>query len=83
MIANCAACESSRRRPFSGAYSLRCRECCARLVASTYPNRQHARAMLETVGRFMGTNSGVGFTAEDVTARAREIVGWRRADDAS
>jgi hypothetical protein len=48
----CPACESSKQRPHTGVYHFQCLECCARLVASTYPSKRHAAAMLAAIERF-------------------------------
>ncbi len=48
----CPACESSKQRPHTGVYRFQCLECCARLVASTYPSKRHAAAMLAAIERF-------------------------------
>lgn len=73
----CPACESSRQRRHSGAYHLACLECCARLVASTYPNRQAAAAMIVVVKRSIARFAPT-FGPADVTERARQILERRR-----
>lgn len=50
----CAACESSKERPMSGAYQLTCLHCCARLVLSTQPDRLQASVMLAAIARQPG-----------------------------
>ena len=50
----CQACESSKQRPHSGAYSFKCVACCARLVLSTNPNKLQAATMLAAIDRFPG-----------------------------
>lgn len=52
LAAPCSACESSRKRPHSGAYRFQCLECCTRLVLSTHPNKQAAAGMLAAIARF-------------------------------
>lgn len=48
----CPACESSKQRPHSGAYSFKCVECCCRLVLSTRPDKRLAASMLAAIERF-------------------------------
>lgn len=47
----CDACEAAALRPTSGLYRANCVECCARLVASAYPLKPHAAAMLAVIER--------------------------------
>ena len=70
----CAACESSKRLPASGAYSMACVECCARLVLSTRPSREHAAGMLEAIRRHLARTPGISWTTADVASRARQIA---------
>lgn len=76
----CTACASSLRQPHSGAYRLHCLDCCARLVLSTRPSREHAAGMLEAIRRFLAQNAGITWTTADVAARARQMGG--QVDDA-
>ena len=76
----CTACASSLRQPHSGAYRLHCLDCCARLVLSTRPSREHAAGMLEAIRRFLAQNAGITWTTADVAARARQMLG--QVDDA-
>jgi len=48
----CEACTKAATNQHSGMYHMGCLECCARLVISTHPNKQHAGAMLEAIARF-------------------------------
>jgi len=52
-------------------------ECCARLVASTYPNRQAAAAMMVVVKRSIARFAPT-FGPADVTERARQMLERRR-----
>ena len=74
----CQACESSKQQRHSGAYHLSCLECCARLVASTYPNRQAAAAMMLVVKRNIA-RFATTFGPADVTERARQILEKHRS----
>ncbi len=76
----CTACASSLHQPHSGAYRLHCLDCCARLVLSTRPSREHAAGMLEAIRRFLAQNAGITWTTADVAARARQMGG--QVDDA-
>lgn len=69
----CDACEAAALRPTSGLYRADCIECCARLVASTYPLKAHAASMLAVIERSPG-NPG----RAPVLARAAQILGKRR-----
>ena len=71
----CTACASSLRQLHSGAYRLHCLDCCARLVLSTRPSREHAAGMLEAIRRFLAQNAGITWTTADVAARARQMAG--------
>lgn len=73
----CPACESSRQRPPGGLYRMQCLECCARLVASTYPNRKAAAAMMVVVKRHIARCAPT-FGPADVTERARQMLEKRR-----
>lgn len=75
--AHCSACESFGRRPSGGQYRMQCLECCARLVASTYPNRQAAAAMMVVVKRNIARFAPT-FGPADVTERARQMLERRR-----
>lgn len=50
----CCQCESSTQRPNSGEYSLKCVECCARLVLSARPSKRLAEKMLAAIARQPG-----------------------------
>lgn len=50
----CEQCELSKQRPLSGVYSLKCVECCARLVLTAHPDKRQAQAMLAAIERFRG-----------------------------
>lgn len=83
---DCTACASSLRQPHSGAYRLHCLDCCARLVLSTRPSREHAAGMLEAIRRFLSRDPSIEWTTADVAARARQMSGaeheaGRHADD--
>lgn len=75
--ARCRACESSGQRLPGGQYRMQCLECCARLVASTYPNRQAAAAMMVVVKRSIARFAPT-FGPADVTERARQMLERRR-----
>lgn len=47
----CQACSNAPDRSYGGVYQLECLRCCARLVASTRPSKQHAAAMLAVIGK--------------------------------
>lgn len=47
----CQACSNAPGRSYGGVYRLECLRCCARLVASTRPSKQHAAAMLAVIGK--------------------------------
>ena len=53
--------------------TLGCLECCARLVLSPRPSRDHAAGMLEAIRRFLARNPSTDFTVADVSRRAREL----------
>jgi hypothetical protein len=74
----CPACESSRQRPLGGLYRMQCLECCARLVASTYPNRQAAAAMVTVVKRSIARFAPT-FGPADVTESVRQLLEKRRS----
>jgi hypothetical protein len=61
-------CNNSR-----GTYDLKCLDCCARLIASTYPDKSKARGMKELVKRFI-VNLKPCFTIEQVMERTKEVV---------
>lgn len=73
----CPACESSKQRLPSGQYQMQCLECCARLVASTYPNRRAAAAMMGVVKRSIARFAST-FGPADVTERVRQMLEKRR-----
>lgn len=54
-----------------------CLACCARLVASTYPNRAAAAAMMAVVKRNINRFAPT-FGPEDVTECARQMLAKRR-----
>lgn len=72
----CPACEASKIKP-SGLYHLDCLACCARLVASAYPNRRAASAMMAVVKRHIA-RSALTFGPADVTESVRQLVEKRR-----
>lgn len=47
----CTPCESFKTRQQRGTYNLNCLDCCARLVASTRPDKTKAAAMLHAIAR--------------------------------
>lgn len=57
---------------------MTCLECCARLVASTYPNRQAAAAMVYLVKRAINRYA-LTFGPADVTECARRMLEKRRS----
>ena len=57
MPAPCKACEQHRANAWSGAYFMRCVQCCARLVISARPNRLAQEAMLLCITRRQGNPS--------------------------
>jgi hypothetical protein len=56
---------------------MQCLECCARLVASTYPNRRAAAAMMGVVKRSIARFAST-FGPADVTERVRQMLEKRR-----
>lgn len=66
----CKQCESSNGRRTHGAYNLNCLDCCARLVASTRPDKAKAAAMLHAIAR----NREAPKRA-DILARVKERAG--------
>lgn len=50
-------------------YRLTCIDCCARLVLSARPSKEHAVAMLEAVGRHIGSPP-----RDKILARVRELM---------
>ena len=48
----CKQCQTASAQPHSGAYNFACAPCCARLVASTRPDKTKAAAMLSAIARF-------------------------------
>lgn len=50
----CQCCSLHQARPLSGAYSLRCVECCSRLVLSAHPSKHLAAGHLAAIERFKG-----------------------------
>lgn len=48
----CSQCHTATQRPQSGLYNFSCVQCCARLVATTKPDKAKAKAMLEAIARF-------------------------------
>ncbi len=50
----CPECELAATRKHHGVYRMHCAQCCARLVASARPSRQHQEAMLAAIARFRG-----------------------------
>ena len=73
MGGGCASCELSKKRPMSGAYNVKCLDCCTRLVMSAYPLRQAAAAMLAVVQRHHGRAG-----REQVSESVRQILARRR-----
>ena len=55
----------TKERPHCGAYSLKCVECCSRLVLSAYPSKAQAAAMLAAIDHFRG-NPGRAAVLESV-----------------
>jgi hypothetical protein len=51
----CAACQLAATSQHTGAYDFNCLGCCARLVASSRPNRKRQEAMLLVIGKFPGS----------------------------
>ena len=50
----CPSCTAAALNPLSGLYQLRCLACCARLVASTRPDKHQAQAMLAAISKQPG-----------------------------
>ena len=69
----CRDCESSKTRRWHGGYDLACLPCCARLVLSARPSREHARGMLAAIERWLLQQSPPPFSIADVSAKAREM----------
>lgn len=72
----CKPCQLSEQQPNSGAYNMKCQQCCARLVASTHPDRAQAAAMMKLVKRAINRWSPT-FGLDDVKASVRLILGKR------
>lgn len=72
----CLACEAASVR-LSGQYRMDCLDCCARLVASAYPNRKAASAMMAVVKRHIA-RSAPTFGPADVTESVRQLLEKRR-----
>lgn len=48
----CKQCTAASARRISGVYNFACAACCARLVATTRPDKARAGAMLAAIARF-------------------------------
>jgi hypothetical protein len=72
MSKECEACKSrhNNQRPTGGAFRLTCVNCCAALVASTNPNKQHASQMLACIERTPGAPK-----RKAVLAKVRQLLG--------
>lgn len=72
MSKECEACKSRNKnqRPLGGAFRLTCVNCCAALVASTNPHKQHASAMLACIERTPGAPK-----RKAVLAKVRQLLG--------
>jgi ribosomal protein L37AE/L43A len=73
----CPACEAAKLKR-SGLYHLSCLDCCARLVASAYPNRRAASAMMTVVKRHIARCAPT-FGPADVTESVRQLLEKRRS----
>ena len=51
-MTQCKQCQVASVLPHCGVYSFACAQCCARLVATTRPDKAKAAAMLEAIARF-------------------------------
>lgn len=51
-MSECTQCHTASQRSHSGVYNFACAHCCARLVATTRPDRDKAAAMLAAIARF-------------------------------
>lgn len=70
----CSACEAARERRYSGGlYRLECLDCCVRLVASTWPSRERAAAMLAVIER------RTDWPRAEVLARVAEVLRAQQA----
>lgn len=70
----CQACLQAQSRATSGgAYRMQCLECCARLVRSTHPNRNHAAGMLELIDRAIARFE-LNWSRESVVARVCQLL---------
>lgn len=76
LVSACPACEAAKSPP-SGLYHLSCLACCARLVASAYPNRRAASAMMAVVKRHIA-RCALTFGPADVTESVRQLLEKRR-----
>lgn len=48
----CKQCQTASINPLCGVYNFACAPCCARLVATTRPDKAKASAMLAAIARF-------------------------------
>lgn len=51
-MTECKQCNSASLNPLCGVYNFACVRCCARLVATTRPDKARAAAMLQAIARF-------------------------------
>lgn len=51
----CTPCEARKTNPLTGRFNMACKNCCAILVAKTYPDKAQAKAMLAAVVRHPGS----------------------------
>lgn len=51
-MTECSQCQTASTRLHCGVYNFACAPCCARLVATTKPDKRIAAAMLEAIARF-------------------------------
>jgi len=70
-VKECACCASK-----GGTYDFECLDCCARLVASAYPNKLLAMGLLECIERYRTKwGSGNGPRRDQILAKVQVVIG--------
>lgn len=70
----CQACASFTANRASGAYSLRCLHCCARLIASARPLRRLQEGHIAALQRFHGSDWPAVWQQVEALLRAGRLV---------